>query len=383
MYDAKLLYEDILRALALVLPRAIYRDVRRVRTLAWAMTGLCLTRQVHLSAWASLRQSRSQQASLRERSFSYWLHQASIVPSAWYGPAIQAALSSWPSTLRRFVALDTTVIHPFVVIRASLLYRGRAIPLAWRVLRKSSAQISFAEYEPVLLSLCALLSGRQLTLLADRGFAHRALLQTLQEHHAHFRLRLPSDTLIHLHDQWVVPVKALCPQPGQARFVHEARLFHSGEGPVSLVLATPLQTQEDPWCVASSEPASAQTLEDYRLRFHIEHSFRDDKTGGFQLQATRLTSPAALERLLLILVLTTLYVTSLGTRIAATGKRPWVDPHWERGLSYLQLGMRGLRQQIQHDWQTSVPFQLDPDPDPLPRQERPPWSEPDDLPTAA
>lgn len=81
MSDAKDLYNHILRALALVLPRAVYQDVRRVRTLAWAMTGLCLTQRVQLSAWADITEARAKLAVSRIQRFSRWLHHPAIVPA--------------------------------------------------------------------------------------------------------------------------------------------------------------------------------------------------------------------------------------------------------------------------------------------------------------
>ncbi len=46
--EAKVLYDDLLSALQPLLPRSVYQDVRRVRTLAWAVVGLYLTHTVRL-----------------------------------------------------------------------------------------------------------------------------------------------------------------------------------------------------------------------------------------------------------------------------------------------------------------------------------------------
>ena len=89
---------------------------------------------------------------------------------------IQAALVDWPPEEPLYVALDTTVLAPFVLIHLSMLYRGRAIPLAWRALRHKSAQVSFAAYEPVLSQLGAIFPTNQMiTRLSDRGFAHEGV----------------------------------------------------------------------------------------------------------------------------------------------------------------------------------------------------------------
>jgi len=60
------------------------------------------------------------------------------------------------------------------------------------------------------------------------------------------------------------------------------------------------------------------------------------------------------------------YLTSIGAGVVQADKRRWVDHHWDRGLSYLQLGARWRRQQKQRGWQSFAPFQLDPAPDPFP-----------------
>jgi hypothetical protein len=57
---------------------------------------------------------------------------------------LQAALVDWPVESRLYVALDTTALTPFVLIRASLIYRGRAIPLAWRAMHHRSTKVASA-----------------------------------------------------------------------------------------------------------------------------------------------------------------------------------------------------------------------------------------------
>ncbi len=367
MSEAKELYDDILSALSPLLPRTVYQDVRRVRTLAWAITGLCLSHSVRLSGWAEVAQSRTQDAARRVRRFSRWLHHPAVVPAQWYRPVIQAALSGWPVDQRLFVALDTSALTPFVLIRACLVYRGRAIPLAWRVMRHRSTQVSFEAYQPVLDQVCAIMpAGQVMTLLADRGFQHEQLLDYLPKLQWHFRLRLKGSTLVHLPGQPISAVKELCPPAGESRFFQQVSILGAAVGPVSLALTCLLEQPDDPWFVVSDEPTDAKTLDEYGLRFDIEETFRDEKSGGYQLQTSRLATPDALERLVLILALTTLYLTGLGTAVVQADKWRWVDPHWGRGLSYFQLGWRWRRQQTQRGWPAFAPFWLDPAPDPLP-----------------
>jgi hypothetical protein len=118
--------------------------------------------------------------------------------------------------------------------------------------------------------------------------------------------------------------------------------------------------------VVSDEPTNARTLDEYGLRFDIEGSFRDEKSGGYQIHTSQLAKPEALERLILIIAMTTLHLTSIGVGVVHAEQRRFVDPHWERRVSYLKLGWRWRQQQEQRGWQAFAPFWLDPEPDPFP-----------------
>src|SRR6266704_235287 len=365
MNEANHMHRDLMNALLPILPRKVYRDIRRVVNLVWAIVGVCLTHTVRLEAWGEVLESRAQYAASRVHRFARWLHHPAIDPHTWYLPILHAALTDWPTGTRLYVALDTTALTPFVLIRASLVYRGRAIPLAWRALRHRSTQVSFEAYQPVLNQVRAIVPpGLPITLLADRGFVHKQLVTYCQRSGWHFRVRLPGDTLVHREALSVSAVKDLCPPAGQERFFQHVAFLGAAVGPVHLALACLLDSPDDPWFVVCDEPTQTQTFNEYRLRFDIEESFLDDKSGGYQIHTSELATPEALERLLLILAMTTLHLTSIGVGVVHAEKRRWVDPHWDRRLSYLKIGWR--QQQYQRGWPAFAPFWLDPDPDPFP-----------------
>jgi hypothetical protein len=271
MTEATHLHDELMRSLLRLMPKTIYHDPRRLNTLAWAITGLCLKQTVHLSAWAEVTQSRAQTVASRIQRFSRWLHHPAISPPDWYRPLVQEALSDWPADQRLSIALDTTALPPFVLIRSCLVYRGRAIPLAWRAVRHKSTQVSFEAYQPVLDQLGAILpEGHRITLLADRGFVHECLIQYLQKLQWHFRLRLKGSTLVHLPGQPISAVRELCPPAGESHFFQEVSILGAAVGPVHLALTCLLEQPDDPWFVVSDEPTDARTLDEYGLRF--EHS---------------------------------------------------------------------------------------------------------------
>ncbi|MEL7010944.1 MAG: hypothetical protein AAGK10_15980 [Cyanobacteria bacterium J06555_3] len=103
-----------------------------------------------------------------------------------------------------------------------------------------------------------------------------------------------------------------------------------------------------------------QTLWQYALRFRIEELFLDSKSGVFQLEESKIRHPQALERLYLVVaqriradrrqddwqseaLCALLFATVHGMTVELEGLRTQVDPHWERGLSHLKIGLRWLK----------------------------------------
>jgi hypothetical protein len=109
-----------------------------------------------------------------------------------------------------------------------------------------------------------------------------------------------------------------------------------------------------------------QTFEAYRLRFDIEENFLDDKSNGFQLESSFIRSAKALERLCLVLALTTLYLVSQGTEVVKQGHRRWVDPHWFRGQSYLKIGWKWVERALSRGYDLITRLHLSAEADPEP-----------------
>lgn len=99
---------------------------------------------------------------------------------------------------------------------------------------------------------------------------------------------------------------------------------------------------KEPWAVITDETPSLKTLWQYGLRFRVEELFLDSKSGAFELEESRIRSASALERLYLVAAVALLYGTTQGMAVQLEGLRRHVDPHWQRGLSYLKIGLRWL-----------------------------------------
>lgn len=96
-------------------------------------------------------------------------------------PGIAAALVSWGVSEISLIEDTTMLWNEYCLIRLSIQYRGRAIPLVWRVLRHGSSSVGFKVYQDMLKRAARLVPlGISVRFLADRGFADTQLMRYLR-----------------------------------------------------------------------------------------------------------------------------------------------------------------------------------------------------------
>ena len=341
------------------------RDWRHLKTLGWMVSALIGSGKLSLPAWEPYVTSQATQAQSFERRWRRFLMNKKINVEHIYIPLVMAALSKWKNQ-RLSLAMDTTVLwDKYCMIHLSVVCCGRAVPLLWDVLEHGSATVAFSDYERLLRKARWLLRGySDVILLADRAFACHDLMAWLKLTDWHYALRLKCDVLLHGVNRHPIEVGKLYPPMNQAKLFKNVGLWADGLHRANLVLAT-VKGAKDAWAVITDEEPSLQTLRHYSSRFCVEELFLDSKSGAFELEDSRLRHTEALKRLYLIAAVALLYATTTGMTVQIAGLRTTVDPHWQRGLSYLKIGLRYLRGVINKGRILLVPiplFSKDPEP---------------------
>ena len=152
---------------------------------------------------------------------------------------------------RVYMALDTSMLwNIYCTIRLSVIYRGRDVPLTWKVIEHGSASVSFETYEALLEEAKRRLPfACKVIFLADRGFADTQLMSPLREMGWHFRIRIKSKFWIYSSHLSPFQVDDVDLEPGHLRCWQAVQIADQRFGPVHFVIARPLGSNEYCWIV--------------------------------------------------------------------------------------------------------------------------------------
>lgn len=184
--------------------QTVWHDVRHVQRLCWMMIGMIQSQNVHLNGFGVYVVSRATIAQSHQRRFRRWLSNRRIDVMAVHHALMRQALSRWGQS-RIYLSLDTTVVwNCFCIVWNGVVYRGRTIPVAWRIVAQPSSTVRLWSIQRLLRQAVRWMpDGVAVVLLADRGFADGKLMKYLQQNLGwHFRIRIKRSFQFQLEGQW-------------------------------------------------------------------------------------------------------------------------------------------------------------------------------------
>ena len=227
-----------------------------------------------------------------------------------------------------FVALDWTEFdaddHSTIALYL-ITSHGRATPLMWRTVRKSTIEGWRNDHEDDLLALFARLRPthtKRATILADRGFGDQKLYPFLVSLGLDFIVRFRGIINVEAPDGQSRPAAQWLAPTGRAVKIRDAKVT-ADRTPVAAVVCVHARGMKDAWHLATSRAdlTGAQIVKAYGKRFSIEETFRDCKDArfGMGLKATHIGDAKRRDRLLLLAAISQALLTLLGAAAEETG----------------------------------------------------------------
>jgi hypothetical protein len=331
------------------LTHQLHRDLpleplTRVVNLAAVAVGILRSKSLQVGQIVTASPLAGSRDSLKKR-VQRFLKNASVTVEDYYQPLAKRILRRLVAGgARVHLTLDRTEWGDFNILYVCVGWRGRALPLLWRMLGPGAS--SFAEQKE-LLGVVAwwLPPGARVLLLGDREFGTGVLAQWAVQQGWGVCLRLRAHEYIRRAGTLYFEMLPLV-LPGERRFwSHVAFTQKHAVAGLNLAMYW-APTAAEPWYLITTEPTCKLACASYAKRFRIEEMFKDFKNNGrgFGLELTGVRHADRLARLLLALALVYTWLLLWGAYVIACGQQKLVDNVRKPTLSLLQTGLRFVMQ---------------------------------------
>lgn len=349
-------YRAIKRALMQALHvRGQSHQEQHIITLALMICGIVGAQHVQFAKvieHTPFRQRKNESMVTRLRR---WVQHDDVTPEWLYLPFATSVLASLSATALTLIVDGSTIGRGCMVLMASVVYRKRAIPIAWLVVRGKKGHLPQEMHCALIQQLQTLVpNDAAVTLLGDGEFDGITLQATIRAAGWHYVCRTATNIVVTAHDTRF-HMGDLPLQAGNSVAVSDASITEAAYGPVTVIGWWEEGCKEPIYLVTDWSDADAAT-ECYRLRFHIETLFSDHKSRGFQLHKSHLTNPARIARLLIATSLAYLWLLAVG--IFAHQQR-WIARFHRTDrcdLSLFQVGCRAITYALREGLRFPVTF---------------------------
>lgn len=345
---------DTLKQLCPQPPRG--NHARHLRTLAHLVSGIVGSKRSNLPAIASKAPDASRRES-RIKRYSRWLNNEHITAETYFLPYVRTLIASLPEGPLVLVMDGSSVGRNCQALVISVLYKKRALPLAWSVVQGKKGHLSEQMHQDLVEQVALLLPPeRTIIFLGDGEFNGIDLLGLVAQQGWFFACRISRNTLLCEQEEWF-SLSLLSMEPGDQIEMPEVLFTQQGFGPV-LVVAVWEHGYEEPLYLVSNFDLPEEACFWYKKRFSIETFFSDQKSRGFHLAHCHIGEPMRLQRLLMATCLAYLWMVCLGEMVLRRGWLPIVHRRSRCDLSLFQIGLLWIEHCLNEGWPVPVAFQM-------------------------
>lgn len=240
----------------------------------------------------------------------------------------------------------STVGKGCMCLMFSVVYKGRAIPLVWKVVKKKKGHFKQNEHVNLLIKLKSLIPPDvKVTILGDGEFDGTKWQEKIQFYSWQYVLRTAKNTLLETRDgEQYMPSQVLV-KKGTSLFVEDLYFGREKYQGVNMLFWHGKDYDEPLFLVTNID--DGYLVQSYYIkRFLIETFFRDIKSKGFNIQKSGLRCPEKLSRLLMCCCFAFILGILSGIKARKSKLYDLVAEQYEKSLSLFQLGLNFIRKLV-------------------------------------
>ncbi len=325
MSDCKTTYRKVKEFVQCLYPFKLSGNVHRnMNTLAAMITGIIIGKQTQLPQIAANVPEMIKLPSTEKR-FKRLLINESVTEQIYFLPFIQSVLINL-GLEEMVLAIDGSLVgRGCICLMINLIYKGRALPLAFNVVKGKKGHLPEDTHVELVNKLRPLIpeSTKLVVFLGDGEFDGTSLQQTLTDFGWKYVSRTSYNITIYADDEpfQIEMLAAMLPK-GYHKALRNCKITGKKYGPVTAV-AWWGDDHDEPIFLVTNFLSASKACEYYSMRFTIETFFSDQKSRGFNIDKSHLSSPQRLTRLMYASCLAYLWIIffwylSIGDRFAQT-----------------------------------------------------------------
>jgi hypothetical protein len=295
----------------------------------------------------------------RVKRFTRWLDNDRILEEVYFLP--------YADVLLRHLALQTVVLvmdgsgvgRGCTALMLHVVYKGRALPLAWRVRQAPKGHFPEDLHIAVVELMREVIpEGTQVVFLGDGEFDGTALQATLHEAGWSYACRTALSTVATWEGEtFRLDTLRAYSKPGTLIALKEVKFTRDAYGPV-MVLSCWAKGYHEPLYLVSNMATAEEAGRFYEKRFRIETFFSDQKSRGFHIHKSHISDVQRLSRLLIAACLAYIWIVYLGSVCEKEQWRPLIHRRKRCDLSLFQLGLRFLEHLLNEELPIPVKFHV-------------------------
>ena len=331
---------------------------RHLTTLAALISGIVASKSTQLPKIATQVPDGTKPES-RVKRFARWVGNDTITTAVYFVP--------YADVLLRHLAVQTLVLvldgsvvgHGCVALMMRVVYKGRALPVAWLVRHGHKGHFPEDLHLTLVEQVKALIpQDAPVVVLGDGEFDGTGLLDTLHTAGWSYVCR----TALSMTAAWEgtpfrLDTLGWCIKAGTLVALPEAFFTRDNYGPLLLICYWAKGYKEPLYLVSNMSSAEA-ACRLYAKRFRIETFFSDQKSRGFHLHKSHIADADRLSRLLIASCLAYIWMVYLGSICIKDGWVGIIHRCDRCDLSLFQLGLRLLDHLMNEDLSIPVAFHI-------------------------
>jgi Transposase DDE domain len=331
---------------------------RHVVTLAAFISGIVASKSTQLPKIAAQVPNGSKPES-RIKRFTRWMTNNTITEQEYFVPYAEVLLTHLALQTLVLIMDGSVVGRGCVALMLHVVYKGRALPLAWRVRKGKKGHFPESMHIALVEQVRAWIPrGAAVVLLGDGEFDGTELQHTLAQAGWSYVCRTGCHMTASWHGEtFRLDTLGACIKPGTLVAFSEVHFTEAAYGPIMLICCW-AKGYQNPLYLVTNMTVADEACRMYAKRFRIETFFSDQKSRGFHLQKSHIADATRLARLLIAACLAYIWIVYLGARCLDGGGVELIHRRHRCDLSLFQLGLRFLDHVLNEDLPIPVAFHL-------------------------